>query len=220
MIAACERAGRNPAEVTLVAVSKTRSPGEVVEVLQTGHCDLGENYVQELIEKRDAVEVSGFAMGRWHLIGHLQTNKVKYIAPFCHLIHTVDSAKLAQEIDRRAAGQNRVQPILLQVNIGEEETKCGADVECLGDLAQSVLELEHIELQGLMVIPPPVADPEEARPYYRRTRELAEGLQSAGVPAGHMRHLSMGMSHDFEIAVEEGATLVRVGTAVFGPRGA
>ena len=216
---ACERAGRDPTEVTLVAVSKTRSPGEVIEVMQTGQFDLGENYVQELLEKRDAVEVSGFTAGRWHLIGHLQTNKVKYVAPFCHLIHSVDSLKLATEISLRAGQQGRRQAVLLQVNIAGEEAKSGAAEEGLAELARGTVALPNVDLQGLMIIPPLTEDAEGSRPYYRRLRELAQGLQAAGIPAGSLRHLSMGMTNDFEVAVEEGATLVRVGTAIFGPRG-
>ena len=216
---ACERAGRDPAEVTLVAVGKTRSPGEVIEVMQTGQRDLGENYVQELLEKRDAVEVSGFTAGRWHLIGHLQTNKVKYVAPFCHLIHSVDSLKLAAEISLRAGQRGRRQAVLLQVNIAGEEAKSGAAEESLAELAGGTVALPNVDLQGLMIIPPLTEAPEGSRPYYRRLRELAQELQAAGIPAGNLRHLSMGMTGDFEIAVEEGATLVRVGTAIFGPRG-
>ena len=216
---ACERTGRDPAEVTLVAVSKTRSPGEAIEVMQAGQLDLGENYVQELLEKRDAVEVSGFAVGRWHLIGHLQTNKVKYVAPFCHLIHSVDSIKLATEIDLRAGQHGRRQAVLLQVNVAAEEAKSGAAEEGLIELARETMALPNVDLRGLMVIPPLAEHTEGSRPFYRRLRELAEELGAAGIPASSLQHLSMGMTGDFEVAVEEGATLVRVGTAIFGPRG-
>ncbi len=215
---AAGRAGRRPEEVTLVAVTKTHPPEVALEAVRAGALDLGENYAQELVAKKEALEAAGVQGVRWHFIGHLQRNKVKYIAPFIHLIHSVDSLRLGQEISKRAQQAGRRIPVLIEVNVSGEETKFGVPPEQVRELAEGLLELEGVELQGLMTMAPIAEDPEQVRPIYRRLRELAEELAASGLPEQSMRHLSMGMTQDFEVAVEEGATIVRVGTAIFGPR--
>jgi pyridoxal phosphate enzyme (YggS family) len=214
MADATERCGRDPASVKLVAVSKTRSAAEVREAIAAGAMALGENYVQELLRKREQVgdEVE------WHFIGHLQRNKSRYLAPFCALIHSVDSHRLAAEIDRRAAQHDRRQPCLIEVKLSDEQTKFGISDEAIGDLARQMLDLPHVELRGLMVMPPYSDDPEASRPYFVRLRALQEELMRNGIPDDNCRELSMGMTQDFEVALEEGATILRVGTAIFGPR--
>ena len=214
---AAEAAGRKTGDVCLLAVSKTRSVAEIQAVIDAGAVDLGENYVQEMVEKADAFGPEA-SVPRWHYIGHLQRNKCKYIAGFCHLIHSVDSVRLIEELDRRAAHAGRVQPILLQLDLAQEETKFGAPEEDLEALVEAALAAPSVDWQGLMCMAPFSDDPETARPYYRRLREISEQLSAAGVPSEHLRRLSMGMTSDFEVAIEEGATLVRVGTAIFGPR--
>ncbi len=212
---AARRAGRLPEQVTLVAVTKTRSVDEIREVVAAGATDLGENYVQEMVAKHEALaDLPGL---RWHAIGHLQRNKIRQIAGFCSLIHSVDSTRLADEIQARAEGAGRRQPVLLEVNIAGEDTKFGlapGDVEAV---AQHVTSLNHLDLRGLMGMTPYAADPEESRRHFQALRELSEKL-AANLPPGSMTELSMGMTQDFQIAVEQGATLVRVGTAIFGKR--
>ncbi len=213
--AAAKRAGRDPDAVTLVVVTKTRSLAEVEAVVEAGARDLGENYVQELVDK---AEQFGDAPIRWHAIGHLQRNKVRHVAPVVALLHSLDSMKLAREVDKRAQAAGREIDALLQVNVAGEDTKFGVDAEGALELAPQVAELEHVRLVGLMTMPPFVDDAEDNRPHFARLRELAEELIQRGVPADCMGQLSMGMTMDYEVAVEEGATLVRVGTAIFGPR--
>ena len=215
---ACERAGRRRDEVLVVAVTKTHPPEVVLEAIEIGLRDFGENYVQELLAKRQVVEAQTSEPLRWHFIGHLQRNKVKYLVDFCHLIHAVDSAKLADEIEKRAGRAGRRQPVLIEVNVSGEASKFGVRPEELKGLVEHILGLEHVELQGLMTMAPYSEDPENSRPIYARLREIAETLVAEGVPRENMRHLSMGMTQDFEVAVEEGATIVRIGTAIFGPR--
>jgi len=213
--AAAERVGRDPGEVTLVAVSKTRSMDEVRAAVEAGAGDLGENYAQEMAEKAEAL---GEADVRWHTIGHLQTNKVRIIADFVNLVHSVDSLRLGREMSNRAAAAGREIPFLLQANVSREESKFGVVEEDACTLAGELAGLESCRLVGLMTMPPYCEDPEENRPYFVALKELRDRLINRGVPAERMRHLSMGMTCDFEVAVEEGATLVRVGTAIFGPR--
>jgi len=213
--AAAERSGRAPDEVVLVVVTKVRTIEEIREAIAAGAADLGENYVQEMVEKASALEDAGI---RWHAIGHLQTNKVRQIAPFVSLIHSVDSLRVAREVDKRAAANGRKQPVLLEVNVAGEGSKFGLDEEGLFELAPQVVKLANARLAGLMTMVPYSDDPEASRPYYRRLRELRDELVVRGIPGDNMKQLSMGMTSDFEVAVEEGATLVRVGTAIFGPR--
>lgn len=213
--AAAQRAGREPDAVTLVVVSKTRGLAEVETVIEAGARDLGENYVQELVDK---AEYFSDAPVRWHAIGHLQRNKVRHVAPVVSLLHSLDSMKLAREVDKRAQVVGRDIEALLQVNVAGEDTKFGVDPEGALELAPQLAELEHVRLAGLMTMPPFVTDPEDNRPHFARLRELAAELIERGVPADCLGQLSMGMTMDYEVAVEEGATLVRVGTAIFGPR--
>ncbi|BCR06368.1 YggS family pyridoxal phosphate enzyme [Desulfuromonas versatilis] len=212
--AACARAGRNPAEVRLVAVSKTKPAAMIDEAAAAGQQLFGESYAQEFSAK--AEEVSSAV--EWHFIGGLQTNKVKYLRSKVSLIHSVDRLSLAREIDRQWGKLGRRVDVLLQVNLGGEESKSGTEAAELEELARQVARLPNLRIRGLMTLPPWCDDPEEVRPFFRQLHQLAEGLAKLAIPGVEMRELSMGMSHDFEVAVEEGATLVRVGTAIFGER--
>ena len=216
--AACERAGRSRDEVLVVAVTKTHPPETVVEAVRIGLSDFGENYVQELLAKREVVEAQVGGPLRWHFIGHLQRNKAKHLVDFCTLIHSVDSVKLADEIEKRAGRVGRRQAVLIEVDIAGEESKFGVPPREVAQLAEYLLELQHVDLQGLMTMAPYSPDPETSRPIYARLRELRDQLVAEGIPAQNMRDLSMGMTQDFEVAIEEGATIVRIGTAIFGPR--
>lgn len=216
--AAALRVGRSPDDVTLVAVSKTRSVAEIAAAAAAGVVDLGENYVQEMAAKAGELAGSTAAPLRWHFIGHLQRNKVKYLSGLCTLIHSLDSARLAEEVARRAEQAGEPQPVLIQVDLAGETTKDGCPEGELPALADAVLGLPQLDWQGLMTITPYAPDPESSRPYYRRLLALRGELAARGIPAANLRHLSMGMSNDYEVAIEEGATLVRVGTAIFGPR--
>ena len=210
--------GRSPEAVTLLAATKTRTIPEMIEVVEAGVAHLGENYVQELVAKKEQLDAAGYRHVSWHAIGHVQRNKVRYIAPFCTLIHSLDSLRLAQEIDGRAAALGRVQPVLIEVNVTGEQTKFGVAPGEVAPLARQVAELAHLELQGLMTMPPYSDDSEASRPHFQKLRCLAEQLRESDLPPAAMHHLSMGMSGDYEVAVEEGATLVRLGTVLFGPR--
>ena len=211
---ACKKSGRNPEEVTLVAVSKTKPSAMIKELYDAGHRDFGENYVQELREKHEELPDDI----RWHMIGHLQRNKVKYIAPFVYMIHAVDSLRLAETIDKEAAKCGRVIPILIEVNVGGEETKFGVTVEDAPALVEAVSRLEHIEYRGLMTSAPPVDDPEKDRGVFRALRQLGVDIKQKNLNNETGTLLSMGMSQDYRVAVEEGATHVRVGTDIFGAR--
>jgi hypothetical protein len=211
--AACARSGRDPGSVSLVAVSKSVPSLRVRELLACGHDLFGENRVQEGLAKIGEVG----AGARWHLVGHLQRNKAKHAVGAFEMIHSVDGVDLAGELDRRAAARGIVQPVLVQVNLSQEATKSGTDEEGAVPLLEAVAGLVHLDLRGLMTIPPPAKEAEESRPWFGRLRALrdrAEKLLGRSLP-----ELSMGMTDDFEIAVEEGATLVRVGRALFGERG-
>jgi pyridoxal phosphate enzyme (YggS family) len=203
---ACGRAGRSPAEVLLIAVSKTVDVERIRLAVAAGVAALGENRVQEAREK---IEILGRPVP-WHFIGHLQTNKAKDAARLFDWIHSVDGIDLARELDRRARALGRTLDVLLEVNVGEEPQKSGARPDEIKPLRDAMAGLGALRVRGLMAIPPAAADPEQSRPHFRRLRELRDGLG--------LEHLSMGMSADFEVAVEEGATMVRVGTAIFGPR--
>ena len=210
---ACGRCGRNPSEITLVAVTKTLPADRVKQAVDVGMRVFGENYVQEAVQK---IEALGPGID-WHFIGHLQRNKVKYIIERTALFHTVDSFSLAEEINKRAEGL-RTAPILIQVNISGEGTKSGASPEGLPELIDGIAGLPNVVIRGLMTMPPFFDDPEGARPYFKALRELRDRL-SPTIRAPHaLKELSMGMTGDFEVAVEEGATIVRVGTALFGAR--
>jgi len=221
--AAAWRGGRDPVEVTLVAVAKTFPAEAVVEAHRAGVSVFGENRVQEAQPKIAAVAaVLGEGAVSWHMVGHLQRNKAKRAATSFDLIHSVDSLRLAKELDRRCAalGAEKRIPVLLEVNVSSEATKYGLPADDKAQLAavvEAILALPHLELQGLMTMAPIVVDPEEARPYFRLLRRLRDEL-ARQFPTVEWRHLSMGMTEDFEVAVEEGATLVRIGRAIFGQR--
>ena len=208
------RTGRNPHEVRLVAVSKTQSSRAVSDAVHAGQFIFGENYVQELTSK--ATEVTSPV--DWHFIGSLQSNKVKYLVDLVTTIHSVDKLTLAQEISKQWGRAGKCCDILLEVNIAEENTKGGTTIDNLLELTRDVARLPHLKIKGLMTMPPFFDDPDAARPYFRELRRLATVLAEAKIPGVEMTELSMGMSGDFEIAIEEGATLVRVGTALFGER--
>jgi len=209
--AAARRAGRDPASVTLVAVSKT-VPAEVIrQALDAGVRILGENRVQEAKEKIAALPEAA----TWHLVGHLQTNKAKLAVQLFEMIHSVDSVKLLQALDRHGSEAGKRLRCLVEVNLGGEASKSGTMEADARDLIGAARDLAHVQVEGLMTIPPLLPDPEEVRPYFRRLRALRDTLQGEGCS---LAELSMGMTHDFEVAIEEGATLVRIGTAIFGPR--
>jgi len=212
--AACRRADRSPAEVRLIAVSKIKPAQQIDAAFACGQRRFGESYVQEFRDKSPEVQ----SPVEWHFLGGLQSNKVKYLRGKVAMIHSVDRLSLAEEISRQWQKIDQSVDILLQVNIGEEPQKSGCAPAELEALVRPVAELPNLRLCGLMCLPPNFADPEQVRPYFRRMRELAEQLNRLRLPGVTLTELSMGMSDDFEVAVEEGATLVRVGTAIFGER--
>jgi hypothetical protein len=215
--AAARRVARDPDGITLIAVSKT-FPSELVRAaFAAGQVDFGENKVQEALQK--IAETSDLSALRWHLIGHLQSNKAKKAAGPFAVIQSIDSVDLLRRIDA-AAVENGVRPeILVQVDLAGETTKFGAPADAARRIADAALGARSVTLSGLMLLPPWNEDQEQTRPWFRKLRDLREEWLAAGVPAQNLRHLSMGMSHDFEAAIEEGATMVRVGTAIFGKRG-
>ncbi|MBN2409141.1 MAG: YggS family pyridoxal phosphate-dependent enzyme [Candidatus Aminicenantes bacterium] len=203
-----------PAHVELVAAAKTRRPEEVLEAVAAGAKIIGENYVQEA----EAAQAVVGRNVRWHFIGHLQTNKVKKAVEIFDLIETVDSLKLGREIDRRSRAANRVMPVLIEINSGREPQKFGVMPEETEALIRNLTRLPNIRVEGLMTMGPETGEPEDSRPYFRVTRELFDRIASLGIPGVAMTRLSMGMSHSYRVAVEEGATIVRLGTILFGPR--
>ena len=213
---AAVRSGRSPDAVRLVAVTKTHGADEINEAIDAGATDIGENRVQELLEKYDKVKDV-----RWHLIGHLQTNKVKSVIGKVVMIQSVDSLKLAREIDKRSEAAGVTTDILIEINSAMEESKSGIDPKELKALAEEITtECDHVRIKGLMCIPPIAADPEDSRPYFREAAAMFEDMKSWDLPRERFapEELSMGMSGDFEVAIEEGATIVRVGSSIFGPR--
>lgn len=211
---AARRAGRKGTEIRLVAVSKTVEPERVRQAIEAGAKILGENYVQEAQKKREALNLHV----EWHFIGHLQTNKAKQAARLFDLVHSVDSIALADELNRQGERVNKVIPVLLQVSLSGEPTKFGAREGKMIEMAGQLSGLKSIALKGLMTMPPYAEDPESSRPYFGQLRNLRDRMAGQKIPGITMEELSMGMSGDFEVAIEEGATLVRVGTAIFGPR--
>ena len=213
MTAACHRAGRKPENVALIAVSKYQSVERMAEVVAAGILAFGENHAQELTEKKTFFEQQGC---RVHFIGQLQTNKIKYVCGFADLVESVDRQNLAQQLQQKAEARGIVQDILIQVNIGAEDQKGGVPDGDLDSFAVSFAQYPHLRLRGLMCVPPAV-NPEQARPYFQRMRAHFERLTKIFDPTV-FDTLSMGMSHDYVVAIEEGATEVRVGTAIFGAR--
>ncbi len=210
-----ESCGRDPGSVRLVAVSKTMPADRVREAIASGVTILGENYIQEAREK--IAELSEHPVS-WHFIGHLQTNKSKYAVKLFDLIHSVDSLRLARELNKQAGKINKVQEILIQVNLSEEASKSGTSSGELKELATEISQLEHIAVKGLMTMPPFFDEPERAKPFFSELRRLRNQVGAAAIPNLGMDELSMGMTGDFEVAIQEGATLVRIGTAIFGQR--
>lgn len=208
--------GRDPETVKLVAVSKTKPADAVMEAHHAGQTLFGENYIQESMDKVPAL--SGLENIRWHFIGHLQSKKSKFAVKLFDLIHSVDSLKLAKEINKQAQKIGKVQEILVQVNISREETKSGITEEEAETLIKEISLLENLSIKGLMTMPPHYNDPEMARPYFAGLKELADNIKKLDIPNVSMDELSMGMTGDFETAIKEGSTLVRIGTAIFGER--
>lgn len=211
----CEAVGRRSSEITLLAVSKTFSAEKVAEAVQHGVFDVGENYVQELLQKRSSLNDERI---RWHFIGHLQSNKVRNIIDWISLIHAVDSIRLANEINSRAGKSRRIVDVLLEVNTTGEQSKFGLPPERTAEFVKELKDLSNIRISGLMTIGPFLPDPEGSRPMFRKLRELKDEFEKLHQPNVLMKHLSMGMTGDFEIAIEEGATILRIGTAIFGSR--
>lgn len=212
--AACERVGRKREDVTLVAVSKTKPIEMIQEAMESGIVDFGENKVQELVQKEAAITQPL----RWHLIGHLQRNKVKQVIGKAHLIHSVDSLRLAEQIHLEAEKKGLVCPILIEVNVAKEDTKFGVFPEDALPLITEISKLSHIKVKGLMTIAPFVENPEENRIHFQNLQKLSIDIKSKNIDNVDMDMLSMGMTGDFEVAIEEGATHVRVGTGIFGGR--
>ena len=212
--AACDRSGRKREDVTLIAVSKTKPVSAIYEVMETGIIDYGENKVQELTDKIETISEPL----NWHMIGHLQRNKVKYIVDKVKLIHSVDSLRLAEQINQEAMKKNVDVDILIEVNIADETSKFGLNTEEVIDLIKKVSTLQNVHIKGLMTVAPFTDNPEENRPYFRNLKQLAVDINCKNIDNVTMSVLSMGMKGDYEIAIEEGATMVRVGTGIFGER--
>jgi pyridoxal phosphate enzyme (YggS family) len=208
------KCGRDPESIHLVAVSKTISANRVKEAIMAGVTTLGENYVQEA---RNKFNVLGTFPVSWHFIGHLQSNKAKYAVRLFDLIHSVDTLKLAHELNQQANKVNKIQDILIQINISKEPSKSGSDIQNAANLIKDIVLLENVSVKGLMAMPPFFNNPEKARPYFIALRDIRDQIQKV-FPGVVLNELSMGMTGDFEIAIEEGATLVRIGTAIFGER--
>ncbi len=203
-----------PSRVALVAAAKTRTPDEIRRAVDAGVKIIGENYVQEA---ESVFSVLG-RIAQWHFIGHLQKNKVKRAVALFDMIETVDSLELGARIDRECAKLGRVMPVLVEINSGREPQKAGVLPEDAEDLVRGLAELEHVKVQGLMTMGPRTGDPEEARPYFQETKRLFDELAARGLDNVEMRYLSMGMSNTYKIAIEEGANMVRIGSAIFGER--
>jgi len=208
------RVGRDPAEIRLVAVSKTVSAESIREAIAAGVTTLGENYVQEA---RNKIARIGKQV-EWHFIGHLQSNKARSAVDLFSMIHSVDRLSLAEALNQEANKQGKILPVLIQVNISGEESKSGINPQETLQLLERIAGLQHLSVQGLMTMPPWFEDPEDARPHFNALRKLREELANKKIYGVSLQELSMGMSGDFEVAIEEGATLVRIGTALFGPR--
>ncbi|MGH9751611.1 MAG: YggS family pyridoxal phosphate-dependent enzyme [Blastocatellia bacterium] len=217
--AACERAGRQVSEITLVAVSKTVTAARIREAIEAGVRTLGESRIQEAAAKISELKLlSAERKVQWHLIGHLQSNKARRAVELFDAVHSVDSLNLAERLDRLADEFGKRLPIFIEVNLGGEESKTGAAPDEVLPLCEQIGKLPRLELKGLMAVPPFSDAPEDARPFFQHLRRLRDEARQAGVAGEQFKDLSMGMSDDFEIAIEEGATFIRVGTALFGAR--
>ena len=211
---ACSRSGRNPEDVTLIAVSKTKPVSMIEEALQSGILDYGENKVQEIVDKHEQLPENL----RWHMIGHLQRNKVRQVVDKVCLIHSVDSLRLAEQIETEAARLGITSDILLEVNVAREESKYGFFMEEIGQAVETIRHFPHIKIRGLMTIAPFVENPEENRCIFKKLYDLSVDMKSKNIDNVTMSVLSMGMTNDYEVAIEEGATMIRVGTGIFGTR--
>ncbi|MFW6011047.1 MAG: YggS family pyridoxal phosphate-dependent enzyme [Desulfosalsimonas sp.] len=207
--------GRDPESVKLVAVTKTVEPERIRKAVDTGLNCFGENYIQEARQKAQDLADCDIS---WHFIGHLQSNKAKYAVRIFDLIHSVDSFKLARELDRQAEKHGRIQNILIQINLGQEQSKSGITQKEAPGLARQISELDNLSIQGLMTMPPFFDQPEKVRPFFRKLAMLRDKISGENIPGVEPKELSMGMTGDFEVAVEEGSTMVRIGTALFGER--
>lgn len=214
IVKACERSGRDTSQVSLIAVSKTKPLEMLREAYEAGERDFGENKVQEIMDKYPAMPSDV----RWHMIGHLQRNKVKYIVDKVYMIHSVDSYRLAEEISKEAVKKQVTVKILIEVNIAQEESKFGLDLAETIELVRSIAVLPGIEICGLMTVAPYTLNPEENRKYFQTMRQLSVDIDKENIDNVNMSLLSMGMTGDYEVAIEEGATYVRVGTGIFGER--
>jgi pyridoxal phosphate enzyme (YggS family) len=213
--AACKKVGRNPNDITLIAVSKTVESPKVREAVAAGVDNLGENRVQELVKKYEDLKDIDI---KWHMIGHLQKNKVKYIIDKTVLIHSVESLSLAEEIDKRAKKAGIVPNVLIELNIGEEESKFGIKEENVYDFVKSMEEFENIKVSGLMTVAPFCENPEDVRWVFKKMKDIYDKISAMNLKNAEMKYLSMGMTNDFEIAIEEGSNMIRIGTAIFGAR--
>lgn len=214
IIKSCEKVGRDPKEVTLIAVSKTKPYTAIEEALPSGVLDYGENKVQELTEKYEILPKDI----RWNMIGHLQRNKVKYLVGKVELIHSVDSLRLANQIETEFAKKNEIANILIEVNMANEESKFGITSETTEQLVREISKLEHVRIKGLMTIAPYTDNPETNREYFRNMKKLSVDITEKNIDNVSMNVLSMGMTGDYQVAIEEGATMIRVGTGIFGER--
>lgn len=216
---ACTKAGRNAEDIKLIAVTKTIELPKIIEAVNAGIKILGENRVQEAQKKvmSDEFSVTSNKI-EWHLIGNLQKNKAKFAVQLFNLIHAVDSIELAKEVNSRAERTGKIQRILVQVKFSEEKTKHGISEKALIPFVEKIAELKHLKLEGFMTMPPFFDDPEKARPYFKKLRDIRDNINAVRITQYALQDLSMGMSGDFEVAIEEGSTMVRIGTAIFGER--
>lgn len=213
---AASKCGRDPKGIKLLAASKAQNASRILQAVEAGIGLFGENYVQEAKAKREAIRDPV----EWHMIGHLQRNKVKTALEIFDLIQSLDSLELARELDREGKKRGKKVRLFLEVNLGGEEGKSGIAKDEVGSLLREVAKLPYLRIEGLMSVPPFSENPEEMRPYFRALKELKSDLMALNLPNVELKELSMGMTHDYPVAIEEGATLVRIGTAIFGPRGA
>ena len=214
IVKACEKAGRNRSEVTLIAVSKTKPASDIRQAMDCGITVFGENKVQEIRDKTEEIKEPL----SWHMIGHLQANKVKYLPGRVCMIHSVDNVKLAAEIEKQFSKADEVIDVLVEVNMAQEESKFGLTAEEVPDFVKEIVKYPHLNIRGLMTIAPYTEDPESNRVYFKGLRELKDSINAMNIPGVNMDTLSMGMTGDYQVAIEEGATFVRVGTGIFGER--
>ena len=215
IVSLCAKIGRNPEDITIVAISKGRPVEAVKEAVEAGICDIGENRVQEALLKYYSVKEMNIGPVRWHMVGHLQTNKVKDAVNIFDLIHSVDSLHLAQEIDKQAGKINKVQELLVEIKTSPEESKSGMTARAAVTVINEIVKLKNIKIKGLMTVAPIVDDAQQARIYFKELREFRDKINSFHLESCDMRFLSMGMTDDYEAAIEEGSNMLRLGRAIF-----